>query len=263
MLAVVVGAGGGIGGACARLLAEHYDTVLCVDRDLAAAERTVQEIAAADRDQAGAGAHPTTAPGPGARRAVALAADAGDVGFGQIVGARAAELGPVGCAVYAVAYEEHTPAVELSRDSLVQSLMVGPVGAFEFFRALTPAPGASYVAIGSLHETQPFANCLGYNAAHGALGQVVRTLAHEWADRGTRVNAVVPGWIATPGEEVFHGAEALKAAGQLLPFGRHGRPEEVAAAVGFLASEAAGYISGSFLTVDGALSTSLARLRGL
>ncbi len=261
MLAVVVGAGGGIGGACARQLAEQYDTVLCVDRDLATAERTVQDIAAAERDQAGS--PPTIAPGLGARRAVALAADAGDAGFGRIVGARAAELGPVGCAVYAVAYEEHTPAVELSRDSLVRSLMVGPVGAFEFFRALTPAPGASYVAIGSLHETQPFANCLGYNAAHGALGQVVRTLAHEWADRGIRVNAVVPGWIATPGEEVFHGAEALKAAGQLLPFGRHGRPEEIAAAVGFLASEAAGYISGSFLTVDGALSTSLARLRGL
>ena len=180
-----------------------------------------------------------------------------------MVGAAAAELGPVVCAVYAVAYEEHTPAVELSRESLVRSLSVGPVGAFEFFRALTPAPGASYIAIGSLHETQPFANCLGYNAAHGALGQVVRTLAHEWAERGIRVNAVVPGWIATPGEEVFHGAEALEAAGRLLPFKRHGRPEEIAAAVGFLASEAAGYISGSFLTVDGALSTSLARLRGV
>ncbi|MFC9689427.1 SDR family NAD(P)-dependent oxidoreductase [Kribbella sp. NPDC056951] len=253
MLAVVVGAGGGIGGACARQLAEQYDTVLCVDRDLAAAERTVAEIASPSAQGA-------DGVGP---RAVALAADAADANFGVRVGAAAAEYGAVGCAVYAVAYEEHTPAVELSRESLLRSLTVGPVGAFEFFRGLTPAEGASYIAIGSLHETQPFAKCLGYNAAHGALGQVVRTLAHEWADRGIRVNAVVPGWIATPGEEVFHGAEALKAAGELLPFGRHGRPEEIAAAVGFLASEAAGYISGSFLTVDGALSTSLARLRGL
>lgn len=249
MLAVVVGAGGGIGGACARVLAEQYPTVLCVDRDLAAAERTAAEI--------------TGGEGLSDRRAVAVLAEAADPDFGRLIADATAELGPVGCAVYAVAYEEHTPAVELTRDSLMRSLTVGPVGAFEFFRALTPAPGASYVAIGSLHETQPFANCLGYNAAHGALGQIVRTLAHEWADRGIRVNAVVPGWIATPGEEVFHGAEALEAAGRLLPFGRHGRPEEVAAAVGFLASEAAGYISGSFLTVDGALSTSLARLRGL
>ncbi len=262
MLAVVVGAGGGIGGACARQLAEQYDVVLCVDRDLAAAERTAEEIrslhapqgVAPDGVMSGDGAAP---------RAVALAGDAADPGFGRMVGEAAAELGVVGCAVYAVAYEEHTPAVELTRESLVRSLTVGPVGAFEFFRGLTPVEGASYVAIGSLHETQPFANCLGYNAAHGALGQVVRTLAHEWAERGIRVNAVVPGWIATPGEEVFHGAEALEAAGRLLPFKRHGRPEEIAAAVGFLASEAAEYISGSFLTVDGALSTSLARLRGV
>ncbi|MFF1815962.1 SDR family NAD(P)-dependent oxidoreductase [Kribbella sp. NPDC058245] len=241
MLAVVVGAGGGIGGACARTLAQQYDAVLCVDRDLAAARRTAAEI----------------------DRAVALAADAGEVGFGRLVGDAAAAIGPVGCAVYAVAYEEHAPAVDLSRESLLRSLLIGPVGAFEFFRGLTPAPGASYIAIGSLHETQPFANCLGYNAAHGALGQVVRTLAHEWADRGIRVNAVVPGWIATPGEEDLYGAEQLAAAGRLLPLGRHGRPEEVAAAVGFLASEAAGYISGSFLTVDGALSSSLAQLRGV
>ncbi|HZC27864.1 MAG TPA: SDR family oxidoreductase, partial [Actinopolymorphaceae bacterium] len=132
------------------------------------------------------------------------------------------------------------------------------------FRALlrtcSPPPGSAFTVIGSLHETHAFAQCLGYNAAHGALGQVVRTLAHEWAERRIRVNAVVPGWIATPGEAAFYTEEELARAGRALPFGRLGDVDDVAKAVVFVSSPAARYVSGSFLTVDGALSVSLSRL---
>src|SRR5258706_305233 len=86
----------------------------------------------------------------------------------------------------------------------------------------------------SLHADYPFRHCLGYNAAHGALAQVVRTLAHEWAGRGVRVNAVVPGWIRTPGEVALYGDSALDATAAALPFGRFGTAAEVAAAVDFL-----------------------------
>jgi NAD(P)-dependent dehydrogenase (short-subunit alcohol dehydrogenase family) len=168
--------------------------------------------------------------------------------------------------VHALAHEDHQPALELTLDSMTTSLRVGPVAAFSLFRALVrdgPAgSGAAFTVIGSLHQTRPFRNCLGYNAAHAALGQVVRTLAHEWADRRIRVNAVVPGWILTPGEQALYGDEHLGRVAGRLPFGALGTASQVADAVAFLSSPAAGYVSGSFLTVDGALDVSLARLPG-
>jgi NAD(P)-dependent dehydrogenase (short-subunit alcohol dehydrogenase family) len=246
-VAVVTGAGGGIGGACARALAGSHDRVICVDRDHGRAEETAGAI--------------ETAGGS----ALAITADAADpAAFGELVAAAAAAAGQVRSAVHAIAHEEHVPALDLGLDSVRLSFTVGPLAAFAMFRALasTPGlpPGAAFTAIGSLHETHAFARCLGYNAAHGALGQVVRTLAHEWADRRIRVNAVVPGWIATPGEAAFYSEEQLARAGRALPFGSLGEVAQVARAVAFLSSPAADYISGSFLTVDGALSVSLARL---
>ncbi len=245
-MAAVTGAGGGIGGACAHALATTHDQVLCVDRDLERARGTVRAIEAAG----GAG--------------VAVAADAADPAFGEQVAEAAVSVGRVRSAVHAVAHEEHVPALDLSLESVQRSFAVGPLAAFALFRALvrdgTPPAGSAFTVIGSLHETHAFARCLGYNAAHGALGQVVRTLAHEWSGRRIRVNAVVPGWIATPGETALYGDEHLARAGRALPFGALGDVEQVAAAVAFLSSEAAGYVSGSFLTVDGALSVSLARL---
>jgi NAD(P)-dependent dehydrogenase (short-subunit alcohol dehydrogenase family) len=154
----------------------------------------------------------------------------------------------------------------VSRDSVVRSLTVGPVAALCLFRALVAgdalAPGASLVAIGSLHATVPFPDCVGYNAAHGALAQIVRTLAGEWAPRRIRVNAVVPGWIRTAGEDGLYGADHLDRVAPLLPLGRFGTADEVAAAVGYVCSDDARYVTGSFLTVDGGLAASLARLPG-
>lgn len=246
-VAVVVGAGGGIGAACARTLADSR-LVLCVDLDLARARVTAAEIR-----QAGG-------------RSEAIAADAGDPGFAADVLAAVTRAGPVSAVVHAVAHEEHAHAQDLTASSVQRSLAVGPVAAFSLFRELfvgsALAPGAALTAIGSLHASIPFARCLGYNAAHGALAQVVRTLAHEWAGLGIRVNAVVPGWIRTPGEVALYGDAVLDAAAAALPMGRFGTAQEVAAAVGFLSSAQAGYISGAFLSVDGALAASLARLPG-
>jgi NAD(P)-dependent dehydrogenase (short-subunit alcohol dehydrogenase family) len=247
-VAVVVGAGGDIGGACAHRLAGTHDVVLCVDRDAARAGSTAKSLLAR-----------------GARAEV-LAADAADDAFPEAVLAVALALGRTASVVHAVAHEEHAAAVDVSRRSVVQSLAVGPVAAFCLFRAFVAgdalADGASLVAIGSLHATVPFPDCVGYNAAHGALAQIVRTLANEWAPRRIRVNAVVPGWIRTAGENGLYGADHLDRVAPLLPLGRFGTAEEVAAAVGYVCSEDARYVTGSFLTVDGGLAASLARLPG-
>ena len=247
-VAVVVGAGGDIGGACAHRLARTHDVVLCVDRDAARAESTASSVLARGG------------------RAEALAADAADDSFPDAVRVAALMLGRTASIVHAVAHEEHAAAVDVSRQSVVHSLAVGPVAAFCLFRAFVAgdalAAGASLVAIGSLHATVAFPDCVGYNAAHGALAQIVRTLANEWAPQRIRVNAVVPGWVRTAGEAGLYGADHLDRVAPLLPLGRFGTADEVAAAVGFVCSDDARYISGSFLTVDGGLATSLARLPG-
>ncbi|MER7007625.1 SDR family NAD(P)-dependent oxidoreductase [Dactylosporangium sp. NPDC000555] len=247
-VAVVVGAGGDIGGACAHRLAHDHNVVLCVDRDEARAESAAASLLARGH------------------RAEALTADAADEAFADTVRAGALAFGRTASMVHAVAHEEHAAAAGMSRRSVVQSLIVGPVAAFCLFRAFVSgdalAGGASLVAIGSLHASVPFPGCVGYNAAHGALAQIVRTLANEWAPRRVRVNAVVPGWIRTAGEDGLYGADHLDRVSPLLPLGRFGTADEVAAAVGYVCSQDAHYVTGSFMTVDGGLAASLARLPG-
>lgn len=90
-----------------------------------------------------------------------------------------------------------------------------------------------------------------YSAAKAGLHGATKALALEVASRGITVNAVAPGVIASPLTEEIFPLERIK---QLVPIGRAGRPEEVAATVGFLCSEHAGYISGQVISVNGGMA---------
>ena len=90
-----------------------------------------------------------------------------------------------------------------------------------------------------------------YSAAKAGLHGATKALALEVASRGITVNAVAPGIIESPMLAAAFPPERIK---QLVPLGRAGRPEEVAAVVGFLCSESAGYISGQIISVDGAMT---------
>jgi 2-deoxy-D-gluconate 3-dehydrogenase len=91
-----------------------------------------------------------------------------------------------------------------------------------------------------------------YAAAKGAVGQLTKAFANEWAARGINVNAIAPGYMATDNTEALR-ANPQRAAQILerIPAGRWGNPEDVAGAAVFLASRASDYVNGHILVVDG------------
>jgi NAD(P)-dependent dehydrogenase (short-subunit alcohol dehydrogenase family) len=116
--------------------------------------------------------------------------------------------------------------------------------------------GGSVVTVASVQALQGHAERVGYNASKGALVAMTRSMAVDLAPRGIRVNAVCPGTIDTPMYQrhlasVPDPARLEQEVIRLHPIGRIGRPDDVADAVSFLASDEASFITGVILPVDG------------
>jgi glucose 1-dehydrogenase len=111
--------------------------------------------------------------------------------------------------------------------------------------------GGKIVIIGSVHYDMAPANSAAYNMAKAAVNHLARTLSVELAPHRINVNVINPGWIDTPGERNFASEAELQRSGRRIPWGRLGKPEDIAKAVAFLCSDDAEYITGATLRVDG------------
>ncbi|GGQ12153.1 SDR family NAD(P)-dependent oxidoreductase [Streptomyces mutabilis] len=237
---LVTGAARGIGAATARRLAEEGARVLLTDVDLPAARRTAGELTEQGLE---AEAFPCDVTDRASvEAAVAHAVDT----FGTL---DVLVNNAYACTPDAALFEDEPDEV-WARD-----LDVTLTGAYRCCRAALPHLAASgrgaIVSVGSVNGSQDFGNHA-YSAAKAGLASLTRTLAGHAASRGVRVNLVTPGTVRTTAWEGRD--EDLAAVRGLYPLGRVGEPEDIAAAVAFLASRDAAWITGTTLVVDGGLT---------
>jgi glucose 1-dehydrogenase len=152
------------------------------------------------------------------------------------------------------------PSHEIPTDEFDRILAVNLRGAFLCARETLKhfvshnQPG-TIINISSVHEIIPRPSYLTYSISKGGMGNLTKTLALEYANRGIRVNAIAPGATITPINEAWtEDPEQKSIVESHIPMGRAGTSEEMAAAVAFLASEEAAYITGQTLFIDGGLT---------
>ena len=133
--------------------------------------------------------------------------------------------------------------------------LTGPFLCSREFALGEPPTGAVIVNVSSVHELIPWPRFSHYCASKGGLKLFGQTIARELAPRGIRVVMVAPGAILTPiNQELIEDPEKRREQEEQIPWGRLGKPEEVAATIAWVASGEAEYVTGTTLFVDGGMT---------
>jgi gluconate 5-dehydrogenase len=240
--AIVTGAGRGLGRGMAEALAEAGALVVCAGRTLAKVEETAAKIRAADG------------------KAEAFLFDAVNrEDCRRLVAETAQRHGKLDIMVVNHGVAFSAPAVDVADRDWSETIAVNLTGAFLCAQAagrqmIAQGKGGSIVLISSNASLVGFQDLTAYGASKGGVDQLCRQLAIEWGPHNIRVNSVNPGYTTNnmAGGDDRHGAVGLNEdIRRMTPMARRGSVAEIAGPVVFLASDAAGFVSGVCLAVDG------------
>lgn len=238
-VAVVVGGTSGIGLVLARGLAEAGADVVPLAR-----RRDGVEAAAAEVEARG-------------RRTLRLTADVTD--RGSLESARGAVLGAFGrvdVLVNCAACTRRTPTIDLAEEEWLRVLdanLTGTLRACQVFgRPMLERGSGRIVNVASLGSFVALLEVAAYNASKAGVAALTKSLAIEWGPKGVNVNAIAPGVFRTPlNDSLLDGTERGRELVSRTPLRRYGRLEELQGASVLLASDAASFINGEVLVVDG------------
>ncbi|HET6896393.1 MAG TPA: SDR family oxidoreductase [Candidatus Baltobacteraceae bacterium] len=229
---LVTGAGSGIGRATAVRMAAEGGQVVVADLHLATAQQTVDEITAAKG------------------QAVAVEVDVGNSAQVQAAIAKAVQsYGKIDVIVNDAGMMTFTPIVDISETDFFRVINTNLGSVFYFAKYGVPhmPPGSNIVNISSVHAHETTANVVPYASSKGAIEAFTRGFSIELESRKIRINSVAPGAVDTPmlwnNPNVKSGAEKIE--------GAVGKPEDLAAAICFIASDEARFVNGTTLVVDG------------
>jgi NAD(P)-dependent dehydrogenase (short-subunit alcohol dehydrogenase family) len=238
--AIVTGGGRGLGRALAVGLAQYGADVAIVSRTRSQLEETAAEI------------------GLYGRQALVFPADVSKKSDVETVVHQIADAwGRVDILVNNAGVDAAQPAMDYKEEDWDFVLDINLKGYFlcaqAAGRVMMKQGGGSIINNSSICGDVGVKNIVAYNASKGGVNMLTRTLAIEWAPYNIRVNAFAPGYMEVymPGAAREHDEKKEESIRELTPLGRRGKPEELVGPVVFLASEAASYVTGAILMVDG------------
>ena len=239
--AVVVGGASGLGSAMAQGLASHGASVCIVARS-------------EEKARAAADAVSTRSKGRCLSSAADLASEASVAALGDAVD-RMFD-GRVNIAINCAGINVRNPIEQISLAEWESVQRVNSTGAFLLAREMHPrlkrAGWGRLIHIASIFASRSFPHRTSYASSKGALLQLTRTLAVEWATENITVNAISPGpFLTDMTRPILDNPEAYRQFSANIPLGRFGEPREIVSACLFLASPASSYVTGADIAVDG------------